>query len=35
MPGHERIVIGGSARNLEPLTTLVAGLPLTFPPPFV
>ena len=27
MPGHDVIVIGGSAGSLEPLTTLVEGLP--------
>jgi len=31
MPGHDVIVIGGSAGSLEPLTTLVQGLPPGFP----
>src|SRR5262245_63035803 len=31
MPGHDVIVIGGTAGSLEPLTTLVAGLPPDLP----
>jgi two-component system, chemotaxis family, protein-glutamate methylesterase/glutaminase len=31
MPGHDVIVIGGSAGSLEPLTTLVEGLPPDLP----
>src|SRR5262245_41214752 len=30
MPGHDVIVVGGSAGSLRPLTTLVQGLPPSF-----
>jgi hypothetical protein len=31
MPGHDVIVIGGSAGSLKPLPTLVGDLPPAFP----